>query len=112
MARSVHGRVIFVGDAAHLVSPFGTRRCNGGLADADNLAWKLDLVLRGEAGSRLIETYDHEAIVTADENILNSTRSADFLPPKSSASRVLRDALLDLARDYAFARPFVNSDRL
>lgn len=112
MARFVHGRTIFAGDAAHLVSPFGARGCNGGFADVDNLGWKLDLVLRGEADARLIETYDDEAIVTADENILNSTRSTDFLTPKSTASRCLRDAVLELARDHAFARPFVNSGRL
>lgn len=112
MARFVHGRTIFAGDSAHLVSPFGARGCNGGFADVDNLGWKLDLVLRGEAGAELIETYNDEAIVTADENILNSTRSTDFLTPKSAASQALRDAVLELARDQAFARPLVNSGRL
>ncbi len=112
MGRFVHGRTIFAGDSAHLVSPFGARGCNGGFADVDNLGWKLDLVLRGEAGEELIESYNDEAIVTADENILNSTRSTDFLTPKSTASRALRDAVLELASHHAFARPFVNSGRL
>ncbi|MBP1848357.1 3-(3-hydroxy-phenyl)propionate hydroxylase [Rhizobium petrolearium] len=112
MGRFAHGRTIFAGDSAHLVSPFGARGCNGGLADIDNLGWKLDLVLRGAADETLIETYNDEAIATADENILNSTRSTDFLTPKSAASQALRDAVLELARDHAFARPFVNSGRL
>ncbi len=112
MARFVHGRTVFVGDSAHLVSPFGARGCNGGLADVDNLGWKLDLVLRGEADETLIESYNDEATRTADENILNSTRSTDFLTPKSTASRAMRDAVLELASDHAFARPFVNSGRL
>ena len=111
MERFVHGRVVFAGDAAHLVSPFGARGCNGGLADADNLAWKLSAVLDG-ADETLLATYEHEAGVTADENILNSTRSASFLTPKSPGVRTLRDAALQLARTEPFARPFVNSGRL
>ncbi|APR52163.1 FAD-dependent oxidoreductase [Sphingomonas koreensis] len=112
MARFVHDRVIFAGDSAHLVSPFGARGCNGGLADVDNLGWKLDLILHGEAGSELLESYDAEAIAIADENILNSSRSTDFMTPKSAASRIYRDAVLELASEVPFARPFVNSGRL
>jgi len=112
MARFMHGRVIFAGDSAHLVSPFGARGCNGGVADADNLAWKLDLVMSEAAPVSLLESYDHEAIVTADENIRHSTRSTDFLTPKSPVSRAFRDAVLELAREHTFARPFVNSGRL
>lgn len=112
MARFVHGRVLFAGDSAHLVSPFGARGCNGGLADIDNLGWKLDLVVRASASADLLESYNDEAIVTADENILNSTRSTDFLTPKSKVSTLFRDAVLELARDHPFARDFVNSGRL
>lgn len=112
MSRFVHGRVIFAGDSAHLVSPFGARGCNGGLADADNLAWKLDLVLKGQAPTSLIESYNADAIATADENILNSTRSTDFMSPKTNATRALRDAVLELAESNPFACPLVNSGRL
>ncbi|MEZ5897200.1 MAG: FAD-dependent oxidoreductase [Parvularculaceae bacterium] len=112
MARFLHGRVIFAGDSAHLVSPFGARGCNGGFADIDNLGWKLDLVLRGKADETLLESYNQEAIVTADENILNSTRSTDFLTPKSKVSEAFRDAVLELAGEIPFARSFVNSGRL
>ncbi len=112
MARFVHDRVIFAGDSAHLVSPFGARGCNGGYADVDNLAWKLDLILRGESGDKLLESYNYEAVATAQENILNSSRSTDFMTPKSKVSRQFRDAVLALSREYDFARPFVNSGRL
>jgi 3-(3-hydroxy-phenyl)propionate hydroxylase len=112
MARFVHGRVIFAGDAAHLVSPFGARGCNGGIADAENLGWKLDLVLSGKAPPSLLESYNYEAIVTADENIQNSSRSTDFMSPKGTAARTMRDAVLQLSSEYAFARPLVNSGRL
>jgi 3-(3-hydroxy-phenyl)propionate hydroxylase len=112
MERFVHGRVIFAGDAAHLVSPFGARGGNGGVADADNLAWKLDLVMRGLAPASLLESYNDEATAAADVNILNSTRSTDFISPKSATARALRDAVLELAARHAFARPLVNSGRL
>lgn len=112
MASFVHGRVIFAGDSAHLVSPFGARGCNGGFADIDNLAWKLDLVVKGEAKETLLETYNSEAVQAADENVLHSTRSTNFITPRSEAATVLRNAVLSLAKDNAFARSFVNSGRL
>ncbi len=107
-----HGRVLFAGDAAHQVSPFGARGANSGLQDADNLGWKLDLVMRGTAPERLLDSYSEERICAADENILNSTRTCDFITPRTRTSRIFRDAVLDLARDHAFARPLVNSGRL
>jgi 3-(3-hydroxy-phenyl)propionate hydroxylase len=112
MERFVHGRVLFAGDSAHLVSPFGARGCNSGIADAANLGWKLDLVLQGRADHRLLESYDREAVLAADENIRQSSRSTDFMTPRSAAHRALRDAVLELAQVYSFARPFVNSGRL
>lgn len=112
MERFVHGRMLFAGDSAHLVSPFGARGCNGGIADADNLAWKLDLVVQGRAPAGLLESYDEEAVLAADANILASSRSTDFMTPKSEASRILRDAVLSLAVGHPFARQMVNSGRL
>lgn len=112
MERFVHDRVIFAGDSAHLVSPFGARGCNGGMQDIDNLGWKLDRILDGESPPSLLETYNDEAIAVADVNILNSTRSTDFMTPKSKTAEVFREAVLELAREQDFARPFVNSGRL
>jgi 3-(3-hydroxy-phenyl)propionate hydroxylase len=107
-----HGRVIFAGDAAHGVSPFGARGANSGIQDAENLAWKLRLVVSGKAPDRLLDTYDDERVFAADENILNSTRATDFITPKSEVSRTFRDAVLKLAKDHPFARRLVNSGRL
>ncbi|HEV8312660.1 MAG TPA: FAD-dependent monooxygenase, partial [Burkholderiaceae bacterium] len=107
-----HGRVFFAGDAAHRVSPFGARGANSGVQDADNLGWKLDLVLKGQAGDALLDSYASEREAAADENILNSTRATDFITPKSEISRLFRDAVLDLAREHTFARKLVNSGRL
>ena len=112
MKEFVHGRVLFAGDAAHLVSPFGARGANGGVQDADNLAWKLARVLSGRSPASLLKSYDEERLCGADENILNSSRSTDFMTPKSEVSRAFRDATLELARDFPFARRFVNPGRL
>ncbi len=112
MEKFRHGRVIFAGDSAHQVSPFGARGANYGMQDADNMAWKLDLVLKGLAPEALLDSYDEERAFGADENILNSTRATDFLTPKSEISKVFRNAVLTLAKDHPFARPMVNSGRL
>jgi 3-(3-hydroxy-phenyl)propionate hydroxylase len=107
-----HGNVLFLGDAAHGVSPFGARGANSGVQDADNLAWKLAAVLQNQAPESLLRSYAQEREYAADENILNSTRSTDFITPKSEISRLFRDATLQLAREHPFARRLVNSGRL
>jgi len=107
-----HGRVLFAGDAAHGVSPFGARGANSGVQDADNLVWKLKLVIDGAAPEALLDSYDGERGTAADENILNSTRSTDFMTPKSRVARVLREAVLSLADDVPAGRALVNSGRL
>jgi 3-(3-hydroxy-phenyl)propionate hydroxylase len=112
MEKFRYGRVLFAGDSAHGVSPFGARGANSGVQDADNLAWKLKLVLDGQAPEALLDTYDTERVLAAQENILNSTRSTEFITPKSKASRVFRDAVLKLAKRHEFARRLVNSGRL
>ena len=110
--RFVHGRVVFIGDAAHQVSPFGARGANSGIQDAENLAWKLAAVIKGDAGPGLIDSYERERMHAADENIGHSTRSTDFIAPHSPAERRLRNAVLDLAPKAEFARRMINSGRL
>ncbi|WP_339758550.1 FAD-dependent oxidoreductase [uncultured Hoeflea sp.] len=112
MERFCEGRVIFAGDSAHQVSPFGARGANSGLQDTDNLAWKLKLVIDGKSPSTLLESYNAERVQGAEENILNSSRSTDFITPKSEISRIFRDAVLDLSERYEATRPMVNSGRL
>ncbi|MGE7472665.1 FAD-dependent oxidoreductase [Bosea sp. NPDC003192] len=110
--RFLHGRVVFAGDAAHQVSPFGARGANSGIQDADNLGWKLALVAQGRSPASLLESYDSERVAAADENILNSTRATDFIAPRSPGERLLREAALSLAPLTGFAKRFVNSGRL
>jgi 3-(3-hydroxy-phenyl)propionate hydroxylase len=106
--RFVHGRVVFIGDAAHQVSPFGARGANSGIQDAENLAWKLAAVVKGEAGPSQIDSYERERMQAADENITNSTRSTDFIAPHTAAERQLRNAVLALAPKAEFARRMIN----
>lgn len=107
-----HGRIVFAGDAAHQVSPFGARGGNGGVQDADNLGWKLHRVLDGASPAAILDTYCEERRYAADINIGHSTRATDFMTPKTRASRRLRDETLELARHAPFARALVNSGRL
>jgi len=112
MQRFIHERVIFAGDSAHQVSPFGARGANSGLEDGENLAWKLAMVLRGDAPSALLASYEIERGAAADENIRASTRSTDFIAPHSRQERRLRSAVLRLAGETEFAKRMVNSGRL
>ena len=107
-----HGRVLFVGDAANQVSPFGARGANSGFQDVDDLMWKLALVIQGQAPDKLLDTYALDRQFAADENIMNSTRSTDFITPKSRTSKTFRNQVLALAKHYPFARKLVNSGRL
>jgi 3-(3-hydroxy-phenyl)propionate hydroxylase len=112
MQRFLHGRVIFAGDSAHQVSPFGARGANSGLEDGENLAWKLAMVLRGDAPSALLASYEAERGLAANENIRASTRSTDFIAPHSRQERRLRHAVLSLAKEADFAKRMVNGGRL
>jgi 3-(3-hydroxy-phenyl)propionate hydroxylase len=112
MARLIHGRVIFAGDAAHQVSPFGARGANSGLEDAENLAWKLDRVLRKASPETLLESYQIERSTAADENIRESTRSTDFMAPATRQEARLRKAVLSLAKETEFGKRMVNGGRL
>jgi 3-(3-hydroxy-phenyl)propionate hydroxylase len=101
------GRVLFAGDAAHLVPIFGVRGLNSGLDDAANLAWKLAAVLEG-ADAALLDTYSHERVQAARENIAYGAKSTEFMAPPDFAFRLLREATLRVALDEPAVRPLIN----
>jgi 3-(3-hydroxy-phenyl)propionate hydroxylase len=107
-----HGRLFFIGDSAHVVSPFGARGGNSGIQDAANLGWKLALVAQGRAGDALLDTYDAERRPAAAENLKVTSRTARFLAPRSPAEHLMRRAVVALASRYAFARALVNTGRM
>ncbi len=106
------GRVFFIGDAAHVVSPFGARGGNSGIQDAYNLGWKLALVTKRQAPQSLLDTYNAERQPAARQNLEVTSRTSRFLAPQSPAERTLRNAAIGLAREYAFARALVNTGRM
>ncbi len=106
------GSVFFMGDAAKIVSPFGARGGNTGIADADNLAWKLAAVTRGLATPELLHTYHEERHEAARQNVLVTSRTARFLRPATPAEKLFRDAVIGLAHQQPFARALVNTGRM
>ena len=110
--RMRHGRVFFMGDSAKVVSPFGARGGNTGIADADNLAWKLASVIQGRAAPALLESYHQERHEAASQNVLVTNRTARFLRPADGIERTFRDAAISLAKQHVFARQLVNTGRM
>ncbi|HUA74728.1 MAG TPA: FAD-dependent monooxygenase [Solirubrobacteraceae bacterium] len=85
------GRCLLVGDAAHLYGPVGGQGMNGGIQDAQNLAWKLALVAGGDAGERLLDTYEQERRRTAGR-VLHAVE-------RLTRMALLRDPLTTTVRD-------------
>jgi 3-(3-hydroxy-phenyl)propionate hydroxylase len=113
MERFCHGRLVFIGDAAHAKSPFGARGGNSGIADADNLGWKLALLLSGRAGREILQTYHLERHRAAEENVRITSRSGRFMQPRSKMEHTLRTAVLQLAHEqHVFARSLLNTGRM
>src|ERR1700754_4086881 len=105
---SRHGRVFFVGDSAHIVPIFGVRGLNNGLADADNIAWKLARVLHGEAGDRLLDSYSPERRGATLDVFANATKSTRFMTPPTRGWRLAREAALSLSLKHDFPRGLAN----
>jgi 3-(3-hydroxy-phenyl)propionate hydroxylase len=101
----VHRRVVFAGDAAHLLPIFGVRGANIGFQDAQNLAWKLAMVIRGIAGPGLLASYSAERVTAAREIIDEAGKSTRFMTPPTPGFRLLRDAVLSLSLTQEFVRP-------
>lgn len=106
------GRVLLAGDAAHLVSPFGARGLNSGVADAENLAWKLTAVLAGDAPANLLESYHAERRAAALENLAVTDASMRFMVPRGRLRRALRNGILRGSLRVPRLRRLVNSGRL
>ena len=100
-----HGRILFAGDAAHLLPIFGVRGANTGFQDAQNLAWKLALVAQGKAPVALLDSYSHERVAAARNIVQEAGKSTRFMTPPTRGFRLLRDAVLSLSLTQEFVRP-------
>ncbi len=103
-----HGRVFFIGDAAHIVPIFGVRGLNNGLADAENIGWKLALVLLGEADERLLDSYSPERRGATLDVFANAIKSTRFMTPPTRGWRLAREAALSLSLKHEFPRGLAN----
>jgi 3-(3-hydroxy-phenyl)propionate hydroxylase len=112
VARLRVGRVLFAGDAAHALPPYGSRGMNSGIQDADNLAWKIAFVLGGHAGEELLETYHVERYAAAKENLRVTEATIRFMVPPNRLRRWTRAVLLALSHSLGLARRHVNSGRM
>jgi 3-(3-hydroxy-phenyl)propionate hydroxylase len=90
------GRILLAGDAAHMTPQFMGQGMSSGVRDAHNLAWKLDAVLRGRAGSSLIDTYESERKPHAKEMIDVSVRMKEFVSQANPIKAAARNALVAL----------------
>ena len=108
LARYNHGRVLYSGDAAHLLPVFGVRGVNTGVQDGNNLAWKLGSVIRGVAPPSLLDTFTHERLADARQICFEAARSTRMMAPPSRGYRILRDAVLQLSVHHEFTRPLLH----
>jgi 3-(3-hydroxy-phenyl)propionate hydroxylase len=101
----VHGRVLFTGDAAHMLPIFGVRGANTGWQDAQGLAWRLAFVVQGVAPEALLQSYSSERVAAAWEIIEEAGKSTRFMTPPTRGFRLLRDAVLSLSLSQPFVGP-------
>ncbi|MDA0227497.1 MAG: FAD-dependent monooxygenase [Proteobacteria bacterium] len=106
------GSVFFAGDTAKLVSPFGARGGNTGIADADNLAWKIAAVVHQAAPRTLLQSYHHERHEAARTNVRVTARTTRFLRPHDPAEWLFRQAVVSLAKQHPLGRALVNTGRM
>lgn len=101
----VYNRIMFVGDAAHLLPIFGVRGANTGFQDAQDLSWKLAGVVHGWAPEKLLESYTFDRVGAAREIIAEAGKSTRFMAPPTHGFRLLRNAVLSLSLEHEFVRP-------
>ncbi|MGW0522467.1 FAD-dependent monooxygenase [Crossiella sp. NPDC003009] len=106
------GRVLLAGDAAHVMSPFGARGLNSGIADAENAAWKIAFDRAGWGGPLLLHSYDAERRAAARENLRVTGETMRFLVPRTGAEQAYRRDVLERSVREPAARAKIDSGKL
>ncbi len=107
-----YGRFFFLGDAAHLVAPFGARGLNSAVADVENLAWKMAFVLKHGAPDSLLDTYQAERWPAQKLNQRVTNNTMLFMSPPNRLRRAMRNLILQLSGVYPPARRWVDSGKM
>lgn len=108
LAKYNHGRVLFCGDAAHLLPVFGVRGMNTGVQDSINLGWKLAAVVKGQASPAILDTYSDERVADARQICVEAARSTRMVAPPTRGHRVMQLAVLGLALEQEWVRPLLH----
>ena len=108
----MQGRVFLLGDAAHLMPPFGGQGMNSGLRDAHNLCWKLIMVLRGQTSARLLETYQQERFPHVAQMIFFSSLLGKLIMPTNRLAASIRDLFLRVINGIAPLRELIREMRV
>ncbi len=110
--RFISGRVLLLGDAAHVLSPFGYDGLNSGVQDAWNLVWKLVLVRAGQAQETLLDTYQNERHAANAENLRLADETMRFMEPPTGLAHWKRNTNLRLSQPFKFMRKHLLIDQL
>ncbi len=110
--RFVAGRVLLLGDAAHVISPFGYDGLNNGVQDAWNLVWKLVLLRAGQAQETLLDTYNDERHAAIQEHIKQADEVMGFMEPLTGLAHWKRNTNLRLSQPFKFMRKQLLVDQL
>jgi 2-polyprenyl-6-methoxyphenol hydroxylase-like FAD-dependent oxidoreductase len=102
------GRCFLAGDSAHIHSPAGAQGMNTGIQDGYNLAWKLALVLRGQAEPKLLNTYTEERVAVATRLLQTTDRLFDLIVNPSWFIAFVRLYIFPYVANFAFQTNAVN----
>ena len=97
-------RCFLLGDAAHVHSPVGAQGMNTGLQDAYNLAWKLALVVKGEAKERLLDSYEQERMPVAKALLSGTDRAFRLVVSDTWIAGMLRSRVLARLAAFGLSR--------